>query len=197
MGTLDKGPRRIVLTGGPGAGKSVVAAAVASAEPDRFALVPEAATQVYAILRTHWTALDDLGRRDVQRRIYRLQRAQEDRLAAENPEKVLLLDRGTVDGAAYWPDGPAAYWADLGTSAEAELARYDAVLLLESAAALGLYDGPASNAVRFEDAAGALASGRLLASLWSAHPRVIPIAATPDLPDKIAAVEAALDDLTT
>ncbi len=196
MGTLDKGPRRIVLTGGPGAGKSVVAAAVASAQPDHFALVPEAATQVYAILRTHWTALDDLGRRDVQRRIYRLQRDQEDRLAAEHPGKVLLLDRGTVDGAAYWPDGPAAYWADLGTSAEAELARYDAVLLLESAAALGLYDGPASNAVRFEDAAGALASGRLLAGLWSAHPRVIPIPATPDLSDKTAAVVAALDDLT-
>lgn len=185
--------KRIVLTGGPGAGKSVIAAAIADAAPGRFALVPEAATQVYAMRRTHWTALDDAGRRDVQRRIYRLQRDQEDRLAGEFPGKILLLDRGTIDGAAYWPDGPAAYWADLGTTAAAELARYDAVLLLESAAALGLYDGPASNAVRFEDAAGALASGRLLEELWAEHPLVRPIRATPNLADKIAAVRAAMD----
>ena len=189
-------PRRIVLTGGPGAGKSVVAAAIADADPCRFTLVPEAATQVYALLRTTWTALDDAGRRDVQRRIYRLQRAQEDRLAGEFPEKILLLDRGTIDGAAYWPDGPAAYWAELGTSADDELARYDAVLLLESAAALGLYDGPASNAVRFEDAAAALASGRLLETLWAAHPRLGRIPATPDLSDKITAVRWAIEEIS-
>src|SRR3954468_1134097 len=98
--------RRIVLTGGRGAGKTVVSAAIARADPGRFVLVPEAATQVYDLLCTRWDRLDLDGRRDVQRRIYRHQREQEDRAAAAHPDKTLLLDRGTIDGAAYWPEGP-------------------------------------------------------------------------------------------
>ena len=192
---------RIVLTGGPGAGKTTVADALADAPAladwreslGGVALVPEAATQVYAARRTRWDRLDAAQRRDVQREIYHFQRAQEDRLAAAAyaaGRRVLLLDRGTLDGAAYWPDGPADYWRDLATSEPAELARYDAVLILESAAALGghLYDGDASNAVRFEDAAGAIASGRLLETLWAGHPRLRLVPAAQDLADKIAAV---------
>src|SRR6476660_3406876 len=102
--------RRIVLTGGPGAGKTVISRQLAAAQPDRFALVPEAATQVYDVLQTRWDRLDVAGRREVQRRIYCLQVDQENRTASANPDKVLLLDRGTVDGAAYWPEGPADYW---------------------------------------------------------------------------------------
>ena len=63
--------QKIVLTGGPGAGKTVVARAIAARHPQRFILVPEAATQVYAMLNTRWDRLDIDGRRDVQRRIYR------------------------------------------------------------------------------------------------------------------------------
>jgi predicted ATPase len=100
----------------PGAGKTVVSRRLAAERPERFVLVPEAATQVYAALRTRWDRLSLDGRRDVQRRIYRLQVEQEDRLAAEHPGKTLLLDRGTIDGAAYWPEGPADYWRDLGTT---------------------------------------------------------------------------------
>src|SRR5688572_3086071 len=123
---------RIVLTGGPGAGKSVVSAAIAARHPDRFVLVPEAATQVYEAMKTRWDRLDLAGRCDVQRRIYWLQVEQERRLAESHPEKVLLLDRGTIDGAAYWPEGAADYWHDLGTSHEAELSRYDAVVWMET-----------------------------------------------------------------
>src|SRR6476661_5391894 len=101
--------RRIVLTGGPGAGKTVISRRLAAARPDRFVLVPEAATQVYDALQTRWDRLDVEGRRDVQRRIYRLQVEQERRLADAHPDKVLLLDRGTIDGAAYWPEGPDDY----------------------------------------------------------------------------------------
>ena len=192
---------RIVLTGGPGAGKTTVADALADAPAladwrksvGGVALVPEAATQVYAARRTRWDRLDEPRRRDVQREIYHFQRVQEDRLAAEAyaaGRRVLLLDRGTLDGAAYWPDGPDDYWRDLGTSEQTELARYDAVLVLESAAALGshLYDGEASNAVRFEDAAGALASGKLLETLWAGHPRLCLIPAAQELAEKVRAV---------
>src|SRR5688500_1794245 len=104
---------RIVLTGGPGAGKSVIGREIERRFPGRFVLVPESATQVYTHLKTRWDRLDLDARRDVQRRIYRNQIEQEARLAAEHPDKVLLLDRGTIDGAAYWPEGAAEYWRDL------------------------------------------------------------------------------------
>jgi predicted ATPase len=185
-------PRKIVLTGGPGAGKSVIALDIIARYPDRFVLVPEAATQVYAALQTRWDRLNLEGRRDVQRQIYRLQREQEDRLAAEHPAKTLLLDRGTIDGAAYWPEGPEAYWQDLKTTHQAELNRYDAIIWLQTAAALGIYDGDASNTCRFEDPSAAIASGLLLTKLWGPHPRLLRVDAYPDLKAKIVAVESKL-----
>src|SRR3954447_16368972 len=163
--------RRVVLTGGPGAGKTVISHRIAAAHPDRFVLVPEAATQVYDALQTRWDKLDLPGRRDVQRKIYALQVDQEDRTASANPDKILLLDRGTIDGAAYWPEGPEDYWRDVQSTPQRELSRYDAVIWMESAAALGsaFYDGDASNPRRFEDAAGAIEAGRLLLDLWRDH----------------------------
>ena len=38
------------------------------------------------------------------------------------PERTLLCDRGTLDGAAYWPDGDGEFLASLGSSIEEELA---------------------------------------------------------------------------
>lgn len=187
--------KRIVLTGGPGAGKTVVAARLAAEQPERFVLVPEAATQVYTQLQTRWDRLDPEGRREVQRRIYRLQCEQEDRLAIEHATKTLLLDRGTIDGAAYWPEGAADYWRDLGTTHEAELARYDAVILLQTSAALGLYDGDGSNFCRFEDAEAAIASDNLLELLWRDHPKLLKAPACPSLDEKVQRVRSLLSNL--
>lgn len=181
------------MTGGPGAGKSVITQRLTAVDPDRFVLVPEAATQVYAARQTRWDRLDLAGQRDVQRAIYRLQREQEDRIARENPGKILLQDRGTIDGAAYWPDGAEHYWPDLGTSLPQELARYDAVLWLQTAAALGIYDGDTSNDCRFEDAAAAIASGEKLVGLWGGHPMFRKVSAFADLDLKVAAVAAAIE----
>lgn len=199
---------RIVLTGGPGAGKTAVADALADAphfadwrrEIGGVTLVPEAATQVYAARQTRWDRLDIDGRRDVQRHIYAFQRTQEDRLAAvayERGHRLLLMDRGTIDGSAYWPEGPPDYWRDLEVNPADELLRYDAVLMLESAAALGshVYDGESSNAVRFEDAQAAVERGQLLEALWSAHRRMFFIQATSDLDKKIDAVARAVETI--
>jgi predicted ATPase len=180
--------KSVVLTGGPGSGKTVVSNAIAQSDPKRFVVVPEAATQVYSHAHTRWDLVDVVGRRQLQRQIYHLQRSQEERLATQHPDKILILDRGTIDGAAYWPDGPDAYWADLGTSLAAELARYSHVIWMQTAAAIGIFDGSDSNACRFEDAAGAVASGESLAKLWSGHPHFQKVAAYPSLTDKIAEV---------
>ncbi len=184
--------QRIVITGGPGAGKTVITRAIAEAQPDRFVAVPEAATQVYHLLNTRWDKLDLAGRHDAQRRMYRLQVEQEDRTARERPDKILLLDRGTVDGAAYWPEGPENFWSDVATTHARELARYDAVIILETCAAIGLYDNDASNPVRFEDPAGAIEAGKRLVELWSGHRGIHHVSACEILEDKIAAVEEIL-----
>lgn len=183
---------RIVLTGGPGAGKTLISAAIAAAKPDRFIRVPEAATQVYAALQTRWDFLDVAGRREVQRRIYHLQVEQEDRIAQEYPGKILLLDRGTIDGAAYWPEGADDYWRDLGTTHDRELKRYEQVIWLETAATLGLYDGADSNPCRFEDASAAVASGKRLLQLWGGHEQLRHVGAFARLEDKLLAVREVL-----
>jgi hypothetical protein len=181
---------RIVLTGGPGAGKTVISITLAQGYPERFVRVPEAATQMYAQLGVRWGELDAEGRRDLQRRIYHLQIQQEASFAREHPGKTLLLDRGTVDGAAYWPDGRDSYWPAMGTTYEAELARYDLVIWMQTSAALGAYDGDMSNPVRQENPAAAIALGEKLLQLWSAHSRFERLGAYPTIEQKIAVVRA-------
>ncbi len=192
--TSNPSPKKIVLTGGPGAGKTVIAIELSRRHRDRLALVPEAATQVYAEAQTRWDRLDLPGRRAVQRKIYHLQREQEEIAAAACADRTLLLDRGTIDGAAYWPEGADAYWDDLGSNLQQELERYDRVIWLETSAALDLYDGDISNAFRFEDAQAAIKSGQFLKTLWCNHPRLTSVRAYPKLEDKIAAVEQLLFD---
>jgi predicted ATPase len=187
--------KRIVITGGPGAGKTVISRHLASHFPQRFALVPEAATQVYDALQTRWDRLDVAGRRDVQRKIYRLQVDQEDRTLAANPDKVLILDRGTIDGAAYWPEGPEDYWRDVGSSLAVELRRYDAVIWMQTSAVLGLYDGDSSNPVRFEHPEAAIRSGEVLMQLWSGHPHLRTVDAFVEMAEKLAAVERTLQQV--
>jgi predicted ATPase len=186
------GVTKIVLTGGPGSGKTAVAAALQRLHPRRYVVVPEAATQVYSRLNTRWDRLDAEGRRRVQRQIYQLQLEQEMRLASAAAGRVVLLDRGTVDGAAYWPEGPKDYWTELGTSHAAELARYDAVIWLQTCAAIGAYDGDASNACRHEDARAAIERGERVLTVWRDHPRLHEVQAFPTFDDKIRAVENVL-----
>ena len=180
--------RSVVLTGAPAAGKTVIALCLASEFPERFAVVPEAATQVYQALHTRWSKLDKAGRCDVQRRIYRLQVEQEAHCREADPGKTLIVDRGTLDGAAYWPGGSDDYWRDLGTSCQIELARYDMVVWLQSTAAIRLYDGRASNFCRSENPDEAVRIGERLKEIWQVHPRLHCIMAAPSIEEKYAAV---------
>ena len=185
---IDTNMKRIVLTGGPGAGKTFISRCLVAESAERFALVPEAATQVYSALGTRWDLLDVARRRDVQQMIYRFQIEQENTIAAANPGKILLLDRGTIDGSAYWPEGPGEYWRDLDSTLARELKRYDAVIWMQTAAAIRIYDGSDSNPCRFEDAAAAVSSGEVLKNLWHDHADFRTVDAYPLLDDKLRAV---------
>jgi hypothetical protein len=61
---------------------------------------------------------------------------------------MVLCDRGTLDGGAYWPGDAEEFWKDLGISKESELLRYHAVLHLQTPTDRHFYNH--QNAVRVE-----------------------------------------------
>lgn len=164
---VDK-PLRIVLTGGPGGGKTTAADLFRREIGDRVVIVPESATTLFAGGFPRVPDAD--ARRSVQRAIFQVQRSLEDIQAALFPDRVLLCDRGTVDGGAYWPDGPDGFFDEMGTSHGAELARYDVVLFFESAVVAGI-ELEGGNRYRIESNEEALALDRRLRTLWSPHPK--------------------------
>ncbi len=160
-------PLRIVLTGGPGGGKTTAAQLFRREIGERVVVVPETATMLFTggfprVEAPH-------ARAATQRAIFHAQRAIEDVQRARYPGRVLLCDRGTIDGAAYWPrEEPADFFTTAGTTLEQELARYDAVLFFETAAA-GDIEIEGGNPTRTEDNAEARRLDARLRELWSQH----------------------------
>ena len=117
---------RIVLTGGPGGGKTTAADLFRREIGERVVIVPEAATLLFSggFPRT----VDTRARMAAQQAIYHVQTQLENVQSALYPDRVLLCDRGTIDGAAYWPDEPAGFFASVGSSELAELERRGLVL---------------------------------------------------------------------
>jgi predicted ATPase len=147
-------PRRVVLTGGPGAGKTAVLEMLSHLVCPHVVITREAAGILFA--GGFPRRADVVARRAVQRAIFHVQRELE-ALAASNNPAVVLCDRGVVDGFAYWP-GPDAFWSAVGMTREAALARYDAVIHLRTP------DGPNGyghqNPMRIETAASSSARRR-------------------------------------
>ncbi len=161
---------RIVLTGGPGGGKTTAADLFRREIGARVVVVPEAATMVFSGGFPRCT--EKHGILAAQHAIYHVQRNLEDVQSSLYPERILLCDRGTVDGAAYWPGAQHAFFAGLGTTLEEELARYDGVIFFESAAVGGIsIEG--GNPVRNESMEQAAALDGRLRRLWGQHPRFV------------------------
>lgn len=158
---------RIVLTGGPGGGKTTAADLYRREIGEGVVIVPEAATILY--LGGFPRAGEDEVKKATQRAIYHVQLNLEDAQASHYQSRTLLCDRGTVDGAAYWPDSVEDFFSHVGSTFEAELARYDAVIFFETAAVggIGIEGG---NPARIESNEQAIKLDRKLRDLWSKHP---------------------------
>jgi predicted ATPase len=182
----------VVLTGGPGAGKTAVLELVLATTCRHVRVLPEAAGVVFG---GGFPRLDGLGqRRAAQRAIFHVQRELEVLGEAEDAA-ILLCDRGTLDGLAYWPGDPADLWDAVHSSLDAELARYSAVIHLQTPSAGAGYRG---SSIRTESAEMAAEVDARIAAVWSAHPRVITIPAAGDFVVKanaaLAAIQAQLSD---
>jgi hypothetical protein len=159
---------RIVLTGGPGGGKTTAADLFRREIGERVVIVPETATMLFT---GGFPRVGDPGARAAtQRAIFHAQVALEDVQGALYPERILLCDRGTLDGAAFWPDdAPQGFFQALGTSLQEQLGRYDAVLFFESAA-VGDIRIEGGNPTRTETNEQARKLDIRLREVWSKHP---------------------------
>jgi len=158
---------RIVVTGGPGGGKTTAADMFRREIGERIVVVPEAATMIFSGGFPRYEEVHAIH--SVQRAIFHVQRNLEDVQAAKYPDRILLCDRGTIDGAAYWPGEAESFYEAMGTSLEVELSRYDGVIFFESAAVggLGIEGG---NPARRESIAEAAKLDAQLRDIWSKHP---------------------------
>jgi predicted ATPase len=186
---MNKKCFRVVLTGGPGGGKTTAAELFRREIGDQVVIVPEAATLLYSGGFPRG-GIDEV-RCATQRAIYHVQINLEDAQSAHFQNRVLLCDRGTVDSAVYWPGETAAFFENLGTNLDKELSRYDAVIFFETAA-MGGISIEGGNPNRIESLEEALELDHKLKKLWSQHPNFIII---PHNKSFIKKVNLALDEL--
>ena len=163
QGRTGKGPFRVVITGGPCAGKTEVWRFVGEAFPGGVP-VPEAATQLILDGKSE----DSLGLEGFQRAVYERQLALEE--GGREKGLLLLCDRGLLDGLAYFP----SLFACLDVSPEEVLNRYAMVIQLEvirdpQAYRLHFRNNPA----RHEDHARALELEREMERLYERHPTYV------------------------
>jgi predicted ATPase len=181
-------PRRVVLTGGPGAGKTAVLELIRLFFCEHVTTLPEAAGIVFGgrFPRSDRPPL----RQAAQRAIYHIQRELET-IADTGNAAVVLCDRGTVDCAAYWLGGGDLY-SSVGTTRAAELERYHAVIHLRTPTSENAYDR--RNPLRIETLEQAAAIDAAIAAEWSAHPRLFIVEPTEDFLNKAARALALLRD---
>ena len=156
--------RRIVLTGGPGAGKTAVLELCRQYFCHHVVILPESASLLF---RGGFPRGGPAGQQAAtQRAIFHVQRELE-QIADLDGAAIVLCDRGTVDGAAYWP-GPNTLFEEVGTTSASELQRYDTVIHLQTPDP-GSYNR--DNPMRVETAVEAAALDARIADAWRLHPR--------------------------
>ena len=174
---------RVVLTGGPGAGKTAVLELLRRTMCDRVHVLPESAGIVFGGGFPRGSSV--AAKCAAQRAIFYVQRELEQTGLAADPVMV-LCDRGTIDGLAYWP-GEADFFESVGTTLDAQLARYHAVIHLRTPPADAYTH---ANPLRIESATEAQVIDARIARAWARHPRRFEIPATPDFIAKAAAAIA-------
>ena len=159
---------RIVLTGGPGGGKTTAADLFRREIGDSVVIVPETATMLFA--GGFPRVGEPKARAATQRAIFHAQVSLEDIQGALYPGRILLCDRGTIDGTAFWPEeAPQGFFETMETTLERELERYDAVIFFESAA-VGDIKIEGGNPARTETNVEARELDMRLREVWSKHP---------------------------
>ena len=171
----------IVVTGGPSGGKTTFLEALQKELGNKIAVVPEAASILYRggfpRRKTEKAMIH------AQKAIYHTQQQLEELIIDETLAELVICDRGSLDGYAYWPKPSSHHFFEsIPTTLEAELRRYDWVIHMDTAHA-DMYD--TQNPIRTENHSEALALNELIKKIWSAHPRQIVIGSNSDFLQKL------------
>ncbi len=164
----------VVLTGGPGAGKTAVLEFMRLAFCRHVEILPEAAGILFGGGFPRNSSPIHLMA--AQRAIYHVQRELEESTADDNAA-IVVCDRGTLDGSAYWP-GPGTLWDAVGTTQQVELNRYAMAIHLRTPSEASGYN--LRNPLRTESVAQAMEIDRRIKELWSVHPGYVEVPATDD-----------------
>lgn len=174
-------PRLVVITGGPGAGKTALLDLAKQIFCTHVVMVPESASLIFS--GGFWRVPTNTGKKAAQRAIFHVQSQLENILVTDQLAAIGLCDRGTVDGVAYWPEGTTSYWEELNTTREKEFARYEAVIHLRTPSVKMGYNN-ISNPLRTEDAETAAKIDEKIFSAWQGHPHHFVINSTASFIEK-------------
>jgi hypothetical protein len=161
---------KLVLTGGPSGGKTTLAQTLQKEFANSVSIVPEAASIVFG---GGWPRRKSaVGVQQQQKAIYYVQRELENLIYLDNPSRLLVCDRGSLDGIAYWPPkglkDDIDFLGSVGTTLEQEIERYDWVIHLDTAP-IDFYD--LTNPLRSEDFDEAWKLNEKVKEAWQSHPR--------------------------
>jgi len=177
---LKHDTKLVVLTGGPGAGKTAVLEMIKKVLCEHVAILPESASIIFG--GGFWRLDSPTGRTAAQKAIFHIQRDMEELVLKEKKWALGLCDRGTLDGVAYWPADEETFWSTLGTSRATEYSRYQAVIHLRSPSELHGYNH--QNPLRIETAFQAQNIDEKIHRIWSAHPKYRQVHSTANFMEK-------------
>lgn len=176
----------IVVTGGPGGGKTTILERVKKFSNEKTIVFPEAASIVFG--GGFWRLPSVSAKCAAQTAIFHVQREMEKLICSEKKWEVGLCDRGTLDGLAYWPKNEQEFWEMAHSSLQKELNRYYAVIHLHSPTDLFGYNH--ANPIRTETSLEAKAIDEQMKTIWRNHPRYHSIESTENFEAK---VQSAID----
>jgi Predicted ATPase len=171
---------KVAITGGPSGGKTTLIEALKKELGVKCAIVPEAASILYR--GGFPRAKDPVSLVHAQKAIYYTQRELEEMIAETSQRPLIVCDRGSLDAIAYWPQDEADLLKNLETTREAELARYDWVIHLDTAS-VDFYD--TTNPVRTETFSEAEILNQKVKDAWNGHPRRVIITHNEDFLSKM------------
>ena len=171
----------IVVTGGPGAGKTAVLEYMRKIVCPHVAILPEAAGILFS--GGFWRLSSPSAVRAGQKAIFHVQQEMQNLVIGEKKWTSALCDRGLLDGIAYWPGPASEFYKALTTTKEKEYLKYAAVIQLQSPSLELGYNK--SNPIRTESAELAAAIDKKIHLVWKHHPQYVFIESSTSFIDKV------------
>ena len=156
----------IVLTGGPGAGKTAILEMAKKTICEDIAFLPEAASIVFG--GGFWRLPSISAKKCAQTAIYHIQAEMEKMVIAETKWHIGICDRGSLDGLAYWPLNDDSFWDMNQSTLTKEYAKYCAVIHLRTPSEYFGYNH--QNPLRTENATEAKKIDDRIFQVWKNHP---------------------------